>query len=255
MNNPPIPPPIPGPQPPQVETHPGPTAVPFPSGFLGTLEGILKNPSSLFQSFLQRERSSLALHLFLIVVGCMAAFGLVLASFSGHDQWVWAPVKISVGLLLSGLLCLPSLYVFGCLSGLSIRPGAAAAMLLAMLSLCSLIIIGFAPVAWIFAQSTDSVAFVGTIALMMWVIALWFAFGLLKQVVRLLGIRVTEHIRVWMLMFTIVTLQMTTTLRPILGTSDTVLPKERKFFPEHWWNVLQKQAEVSLPGHTTPGGR
>jgi hypothetical protein len=221
--------------------------VPFPSGFFGTLEGILKNPASLFQSFLKEERSKLGLHLFLIVVVCMAAFGLVLASFSGHEQWVWAPIKISVGLLLSGLLCLPSLYVFGCLSGLAIRPGAAAAMLLAMLSLCSLIIIGFAPVAWIFAQSTDSAAFVGAIAVIMWIIALWFAFGLLKQVVRLLGIRVTEHIRVWMLMFTIVTLQMTTTLRPILGTSDTILPKERKFFPEHWWSELQHQAETSLP--------
>ena len=215
--------------------------MPFAPGLVGTLEGILKNPASLLQS----ERRSLGLHLFLIVTISMAAFGLVLASFSGHDQWVWAPVKVSAGLLLSGLLCLPSLYVFGCLSGLSIRPAAAAGMLFGMLSLGSLVVLGFAPIAWIFAQSTDSIAFVGGLALLMWVIALWFAFGLLKQAVHRLGIRVTEHIRIWMFMFVIVTLQMTTTLRPILGRSDTILPTERKFFPEHWWSVLQHQSDAT----------
>jgi hypothetical protein len=54
----------------------------------------------------------------------------------------------------------------------------------------------------------------------------------------------TEHIRVWMFMFMIVTLQMSTSLRPILGKSDTILPTERKFFPEHWWSVLQAQADT-----------
>ncbi len=219
--------------------------MPFAPGFLGTLEGILKNPSGLFQSFLKNERRSLGLHFLLIILVSMAAFGLVLASFAGHAQWLWAPIKVSVGLLLSGLLCLPSLYVFGCLSGLSIRPGAAVAMLMAMLSLCSLVVLGFAPVAWIFTQSTDSVTFVGTLVLVMWITALWFAFGLVKQVVGLMGLRMTEHIRVWMFMFMIVTLQMSTTLRPILGRSDTILPTERKFFPEHWWSMLQAQADAA----------
>jgi hypothetical protein len=224
-------------------------------GLLGTLEGILKNPSRLFQSFLQNERPSLGWHLLLIILISMAAFGLVLASFAGHAQWLWAPVKVSVGLLLSGLLCLPSLYVFGCLSGLSIRPGAAAAMLLAMLSLCSLVVLGFAPVAWIFTQSTESVAFVGALILLMWIVALWFAFGLLKQVVSLMGIRVTEHIRVWMFMFVIVTFQMTTTLRPILGRSDHIFPTERKFFPEHWFSVLQGSFENSVWNPAAPRQR
>lgn len=247
MNIPPSPPPFPPADQPSDTPAPKPEshAVPFAPGLVGTLEGILKNPSRLFQSFLKSERQALGVHLLLIILVSMAAFGLVLASFAGHDQWLWAPLKVSVGLLLSGLLCLPSLYVFGCLSGLSIRPGAAAAMLLAMLSLCSLVVLGFAPVAWIFAQSTDSIAFVGTLVLLMWIIALWFAFGLVRQVVALMGIRMTEHIRIWMFMFVIVTLQMSTTLRPILGRSDHILPTERKFFPEHWWSVLQGTMDAS----------
>ena len=34
--------------------------------------------------------------------------------------------------------------------------------------------------------------------------------------------------------------QMTTALRPIVGTSDDFLPKEKKFFLKHWFEQLDK---------------
>jgi hypothetical protein len=39
---------------------------------------------------------------------------------------------------------------------------------------------------------------------------------------------------VWSIIFVLVALQMTTALRPILGTSETLLPTEKKFFLRHW---------------------
>jgi len=36
-----------------------------------------------------------------------------------------------------------------------------------------------------------------------------------------------------------VALQMTTALRPILGTSDTFLPTEKQFFGTHWADCLK----------------
>jgi hypothetical protein len=36
-------------------------------------------------------------------------------------------------------------------------------------------------------------------------------------------------------------LQMTTALRPIVGTADTYLPKEKKFFVTHWIDSLKAQ--------------
>jgi hypothetical protein len=36
---------------------------------------------------------------------------------------------------------------------------------------------------------------------------------------------------------------MTTALRPIVGTADTLLPEEKKFFASHWVECLK------VPGH------
>ena len=47
------------------------------------------------------------------------------------------------------------------------------------------------------------------------------------------------HLALWCLMFVLVCVQMTTTLRPLLGTSDRLLTYEKKFFVEHWWDCIR----------------
>jgi hypothetical protein len=42
-----------------------------------------------------------------------------------------------------------------------------------------------------------------------------------------------------MIIFLLVMLQMTTTLRPIVGTAETFLPTEKKFFLNHWAQSLR----------------
>lgn len=37
-----------------------------------------------------------------------------------------------------------------------------------------------------------------------------------------------------MVIFTVVTLQMATSLRPLIGTAETFLPQEKRFFLQHW---------------------
>lgn len=59
--------------------------------------------------------------LFLFVLLGMAAYGLVVGSFSGGAQIWIAPTKIMIGTVLSSLICLPSLYIFTCLSGIDAR--------------------------------------------------------------------------------------------------------------------------------------
>jgi len=41
-------------------------------------------------------------------------------------------------------------------------------------------------------------------------------------------------IKVWMVIFLLVLLQMTTALRPWIGKADAFLPTEKKFFVTHW---------------------
>jgi hypothetical protein len=47
----------------------------------------------------------------------------------------------------------------------------------------------------------------------------------------------------------LVVLQMTTALRPIVGTADSFLPKEKKFFLNYWGECLKSSPEGSLAAH------
>ena len=52
---------------------------------------------------------------------CSLIYGLVAGTFSGGPQLWIAPAKIAMGLMISALICLPSLYIFTCLSGSQAR--------------------------------------------------------------------------------------------------------------------------------------
>ena len=94
------------------------------------------------------------------------------------------PVKIAGGLLISALICLPSLYIFTCLSGSQARLAEMFGLVGGLLMLMTILLIGFAPVAWLFSQSTDSVAWMGALHLVFWFIATFFGLRFLKRVFR-----------------------------------------------------------------------
>ncbi|WP_414211339.1 hypothetical protein, partial [Klebsiella variicola] len=83
-------------------------------------------------------------------------------------------------------------------------------ILFAVVCLSALLLIGFAPVAWIFSQSTDSIAFMGTLHLAFWLIGTLFGLRLLSLLARLSGGIPNSHLRVWSTIFVLVCLQMTT---------------------------------------------
>ena len=43
----------------------------------------------------------------------------------------------------------------------------------------------------------------------------------------------------------LVSIQMTTALRPIIGKSDTFFPTEKKFFLGHWFDTLEQAGKHS----------
>src|SRR5262249_2490182 len=94
----------------------------------------------------------------------------------------------------------------------------------------ALLLIGFAPIAWIFSQSTDSVAFTAALHIGLWAIGIMFGLRLLEGMGHLLGGSARNHLKLWSVIFIVVSLQMMTTLRTIVGTSDRFLPTEKKFF-------------------------
>ena len=113
-----------------------------------------------------------------------------------------------------------------------------AGVLFGAVCLSALLLIGFAPVAWIFSQSTDSAAFMGTLHLLFWMIGLLFGLRLIDGIVRLLGGKDGGLLRTWTVIFVVVCLQMTTTLRPIVGRSERFFRAEKQFFLAHWFESL-----------------
>ena len=103
-----------------------------------------------------------------------------------------------------------------------------------MVALSGLLMLGFAPVIWVFSTSTDSIGFMGFLALIFWVIGMYFGTRLLLNAAGSLGLQSKSYLKLWIILFTVVTLQMSTSLRPLIGTADELLPTEKRFFVQHW---------------------
>lgn len=203
------------------------------------IEALLKFPGRIIHELQNNWRLNLNGWLLAFALVGMAAYGLVVGSFSGGAQMWIAPAKLALGTLLSVLICLPSLYIFAGLAGIDVRLRTVSGVLFATVALSALLLIGFAPVAWIFSQSTDSIPFMGGLHLALWVIAIGFGLRLIGAMGRLLAGSTGGQMNLWSLIFILVCLQMVTTLRPIIGKSDRFLPDEKKFFLTHWLETLR----------------
>jgi hypothetical protein len=241
----PIPPQLPPPLPPVMPAG-GPLPlgddpserVPIPNVIVA-IEAILRQPRRVIFQLRQPGAGRLIGMMLFVSVICSLIYGVVAGTFSGGTQLWAAPVKIAVGLMISALICLPSLYIFTCLGGSQARLVEVSGLLAGLLMLMTILLIGFAPVAWIFSQSTESLAWMGTLHLIFWFIATVFGLRFLEAGLSHSNARSLAGFRTWVVIFLLVALQMTTALRPILGTSGTFLPAEKKFFVAHWGDCLK----------------
>lgn len=212
------------------------------------IEAILRQPRRVMCQLRQPGSAKLIGWMLLGAIICILVYGLVVGSFSMHDQLWAAPVKLALGMLLTSMICLPSLYIFTCLSGSRARLAEMVGLLSGLLMLMSLLLVGFAPVAWLFSQSTDSIVWMGVLHLLFWFIAVFFGLRFLEAGFSHTQARSSAGLNTWIIIFVLVAIQMTTALRPIIGTSKSFLPMEKKFFVSHWGDNLEKAAREPSKG-------
>ncbi len=218
--------------------------VPITNAF-AAIEALLRQPRRLLFQLRQPGAGKLIAQMLFVAFVCAAVYGVVAGTFSGGDQMWIAPVKIAVGLFISAAICLPSLYIFTCLSGAQSRLAEVCGLLAGLLMLMTILLVGFAPVAWIFSQSTESVAWMGFLHLMFWFVATLFGVRFMKHGFAHAEAKSQAGVNVWICIFLLVALQMTTALRPIIGKSDTFFPAEKKFFLGHWLETLDRSGKHS----------
>ncbi|MGC6427037.1 MAG: hypothetical protein ACON5H_08590 [Akkermansiaceae bacterium] len=220
------------------ELNPDPTkAKPLPqnAGVSAVFECLLKHPHSLINTIRQSENPRLLVgKLILLASGGFLIFGFTLGSFSFQNQLWAAPLKTILGLTIATLICLPSLCIFSALTGTSLSIKEIGQGMAGALALIAALLLGFTPVLWVFSQSTDSEPFFGFLVLIAWLIAVFFGTGLLLKMLDHTGTKKKAPLRIWIGIFLLVSLQMSTTLRPIIGTSDSLFTNEKRFFIEHW---------------------
>jgi hypothetical protein len=205
----------------------------------GAIEALLRQPRRLLFQLRQPGAGKLIAAMIAVAIFCSLIYGLVAGTFSGGMQLWAAPIKIAGGLLISAAICLPSLYIFACLSGSQARLAEICGLLTGLLMLMTILLIGFAPVAWIFSQSTESTAWMGILHLSFWLVATLFAVRFMKHGFSYTNAKSQAGLNVWIIIFLLVALQMTTALRPIIGKSDTFFPDKKQFFLTHWVDCLQ----------------
>jgi hypothetical protein len=206
---------------------------------IGAVEAVLRQPRRLIFQLRQPGSGPLIGGMLLVAILCSLVYGVVVGTFSMGPQLWAAPVKIAAGLMVSALICLPSLYIFTCLSGSQARLAEMCGLLAGLLMLMTILLIGFAPVAWLFSQSTQSVAWMGSLHLMFWLISTFFGLRFLQAGFSHSQARSRAGLYTWIIIFLLVALQMTTALRPIVGKADTFLPTEKMFFVTHWGDCLK----------------
>ena len=212
------------------------------TGLAAVVESILREPRRIMYQLREPGAGSLILLMLFVALFCCAVYGLVVGTFSMGAQLWAAPAKLALGMFISALICLPSLYIFTCLSGSRARLVEMCGLLAGLLMLMTILLVGFAPVAWLFSQSTESVVWMGALHLIFWFIAAWFGLRFLQTGFSHSAARSNAGLHMWIIIFMLVAVQMTTALRPIVGTSKTFLPTEKKFFLSHWGDCLSAPA-------------
>jgi hypothetical protein len=223
-------------------THPE-EREPIPN-LISAIDAILRQPRRVILQLRQPGSGRLIGTMLFGALLCSLIYGLVLGSFSMGDQLWAAPIKMAAGLLITGVICLPSLYIFACISGSRAGFGEICGLVAGLMMLLTLLLVGFAPVAWLFSQSTESIICMGALHLAFWFIATCFGLKFLAQGFSHSQARSGAGLTTWIVIFLLVAVQMTTALRPLLGKSNSFLPEGKQFFLAHWSDCLKTPANT-----------
>jgi len=188
---------------------------------------------------LKRRDGGITAHPFALLTGavlCYLLYGLASGFFQGGWSIALATWKIPLIVVASLALCLPSLYVFSGLAGAELSPRAFATTVAGFAGITGLILLALMPVIWLFSVSTLSLVFVVWLHLFVWIVALFFGRQFL---VRAAG-AARATMGLWLLLLFLVSLQMTTYVRPVLWRSadEPLFATAKQSFFMHWISVV-----------------
>ena len=253
-----LPPPVPAA--PAAAPAPAPAASPAPAE-PGSLSELLKTPDRYSLGIV--GGGDLGPRVALALAAAAAGFAryfFAAGFFAGWRTALFDAAKGAGTALFAFALCLPSLYVFSCVSGATLRAGQIVAAGAACLATAGLLLAALAPVLWLFAVSSSSSAFLTALAVLLAVPAVWLAVRPAIGLQTAGGVRSTAGLRLWLAVLAVVALQTVTLLRPMLAPSapaekdsegaaiaekaSPAAPPEKMFFLEHFVRTLDSSSSA-----------
>jgi hypothetical protein len=89
----------------------------------------------------------------------------------------------------------------------------------------------------------------GALHLTFWLVATLFGVRFMKAGFSHSHAKSHAGLNVWIVIFLLVAVQMTTALRPLIGKADTFFPTEKKFFLGHWYDSLNEPSGNATENH------
>ena len=205
------------------------------------VSALLRNPRRISETIAEKRELLKSAGLLLATgLACHAVFGMAIGLFGGWTVALMDAVKMPLVALCSLLLCFPSLYVFTCVAGSPLTIPQAFALGCSCLAMVGLILVGLAPVAWLFSVSTASLSFVTMLTFLIWLVAIGFAGRYVAKLGSHPLFARQTGINMWFLILIVVTLQMTTCMRPMLAASEKGWwTGEKQFFLSHFGDTFE----------------
>jgi hypothetical protein len=237
-----------------------PPSLPLPGGRVkagNLLAALLKAPAAVAGAMAEEQGAGTAGFLFLVwALLFHAIFGFAVGLFGGWRVGSVAAVKAPLIALASWLLCFPSLYVFSSVGGPGLSIPQTFMLGSSCLAMVGLLLIALAPVAWLFAVSTESLPFVVMLVLFIWLISVIFAARYVRKLKTHAAFHRTGGVAFWFLVFMLVSLQMVTCMRPVLTTPAPERgwwTTDKKFFLAHFASCFEKSKVPA--GQRAEGGK
>jgi hypothetical protein len=202
------------------------------SGAWTTLARLMHDPAAALAD-LGRGSMKGGATLAALALVCLAGYGAAGGLYQGGSQVALAAVKAPLIVAGSVLLCLPSLYVFAGLGGAVLDGGRLRVVISGLLGLIGLMLAALLPINWLFSVSSRSLGFLVSLHVLAWAVTLGFAAAFLLRVIPEPGAR--SGLVLWVLLVSIVSLQVTTMLRPVLwrAPGGPIVDRSRLSFFEH----------------------
>lgn len=210
------------------------------------LSELLRDPGGFVRHVCEcRQYVRLISFLILLTLGGFGIFGLVTGFFVDWRVALLDMVKM-IGVVMFGFaLCLPSLYVFMCISGVVLPFSRIVTVGLVVTAMMGCVMGALAPVIWLFSASTSSMGVFLMILLFAGSVAVGFGVLPIKRAYMSGVFKSCTALYSWLAILVVVMLQCITLMRPMLSPiGDGATPQGKQFFIRHFlMSLVEEQNE------------